>query len=253
MPPTPPRLHCPPSCSWVVPSPSLDPHGSSPKLAGAFPNTAFPGLAPSSVPRTAEQTASPRVTAALGWLGPSTGQLGFGPDPVPTSEDPDYPPREWRWDSGDPHEGWQQVVVGWSFPMAGAGAEAGLCPGTWAGAGGLPLGHVLSCCRGAVPWGAVLVLCLGTGDLAVPAAWGASPRPAGTLEAGAGPAQCSHCSGVSPSPLNGEAGGMHIPEAGAWLATPSPQTSGTTSPALPHQEGGAGVEGQFRWVPRTCH
>lgn len=71
----------------------------------------------------------------------------------------------------------------------------------------------------------------------------------------AGPAQCNHSGGVFPSPLNGEAEGMHVSEAGAWVATLSPQTSGMTSPALPHQERAAGVEGQLRWVPhpRTCH
>ena len=38
---------------------------------------------------------------------------------------------------------------------------------------------------------------------------------------------------------------MRIPEAGAWLATPSPQTSAMTSPALSHQEDGSQWKGSL--------
>lgn len=216
-------------------------------------------LAPPCCAQLCKQLCSaPHVTAALGWLGPSAGQPGFGPDPVPMSEATGCPPRMHGRTAGSP----QGVAPG--CDRLGLPQHRCQCRG-WT------LSRHVAWHRRA-PTGARAILLLRCSSLRccpcpLPGDWGVwlCPGCAGCMGhvalscwdpgAGAGPAQGNHSGGVFPSPLNGEAEGIHVPEAGAWVATLSPQTSGMTSPALPHQERAAGVEGQLKWVPhaRTCH
>lgn len=99
--------------------------------------------------------------------------------------------------------------------------EAGLCPDMWPGAGGLPLGQRTFLSNGAVPWGAVLVPCLGTGVCLCPdgvlGLWCSAQLP---------------CWSVPTTPQR-DLGGHVPPRQG--LSALSPEISAGTSPALPKE------------------